>query len=665
MRRFLSIGAAFFLTLLSASCAPQPAASRVAEPTSLSSPTIVSVHAPEIRFALIGEPHAMRVNVWELFDESGATYTDYALRAEYWPRLYHLAPPNRTFEPLAADGMPSEVIQGGEFYIATVKLRTDLKWTDDSPFTAEDIAFTVNTALAFEFGYDWSAYFPGEYLDHVEAIDPSTVKYIFKQMPNVGVWQYGALQSPIVQKAFWESAVKNASNLLPKDTLRADIDEAYINLATAQSDVARLEAQVLALKLSGKQNRILDSDLKRVQGELTFAQNNLNKLLDDYALQVKSAQETLYTVDDEEEPMLGTWMPAGEENGVWVNKVNPNFPFIRPNFDRAVYHVFKDEDAAINAFQNGEVDFILSPNDLTREVKDAKYYSSYSARFLVFNPLRMQLADPAFRAALSCMIDRDVLAGDILQNHAAPLDSFVLSSQWHDSNIKDACGGMDRSSRIEHAIKLLKDAGYSWAQEPNAESAGKNLLLSAGEAFPKVNLAAPSKEDDALRYTAAKYIAEQAQYLGIPFAVQEMSINDVVYAVYSSQKYDVALMGWRLSEYPAYLCEWVGEQNLYLYNNSRTALSKENEDNGNAAEGPALSVVEGCDALDVESNLDEARQVSHQVEAALMSELPFIPLFTVMQADVYQGLSYPAPAANILNGWNGLYGAPSYAMPLP
>ncbi len=646
MRRFLRAGVALFLTLLLASCAPQPAASRVAEPASISSP-VVSAHAPEIRFALIGEPHALRVNVWELFDESGATYTNYALRAEYWPRLYHLAPPSRTFEPLAANGMPSEVIQEGEFYVATVTLRTDLKWTDDSPFTAEDAAFTVNTALAFELGYDWSAYYSRECLDHVEAVNPSTVKYYFKQKPNVGAWQYGALQGPIVQKAFWESTVKDAASLLPKDTLRADIDEARSSLITVQSDVANLEAQVLALKLSGKQNRILDSDLKRVQGELTYAQNNLNKLLDDYAAQVKSAQETLYDVDDKEEPLLGTWMPAGRstENGVWVNEVNPDFPFNQPNFDRAVYHIFEDEDAALNAFQNGEVDFILSPNDLIHEVKNAKYYSSYSARFLVFNPLNVQLADPAFRAAFSCMIDRDVLATDILQNYAAPLDSFVFSSQWHDPNIKDACAGMDKPARIERAVELLKDAGYSWAQEPGVESAGQNLLMSNGEAFPKVTLTAPSKEDDALRFAAAKYIAEQAQYLGISFAVQEMSIDDVIYAVYSSQKYDMALMGWRLSEYPAYLCEWFGGENLHLYNSSRLKST--------------------CDALEVESNLDGARQASRQIESALMSELPFIPLFTVMQADVYRGLSYPAPAANILNGWDSLYGAPSYAIPLP
>ena len=79
MRRLFRV--TLFLTFLLASCSPQPV--RVAEPTSIPTPTAALVqHAPEIRFALIGEPRAEQINVWELFDESGATYADYALHAE-------------------------------------------------------------------------------------------------------------------------------------------------------------------------------------------------------------------------------------------------------------------------------------------------------------------------------------------------------------------------------------------------------------------------------------------------------------------------------------------------------------------------------------------------------------------------------------------------------
>lgn len=636
-----------FLTLLLASCALQPDASRA--PNGIPTPTESSstAHDPEIRFALIAKPQD--VNVWQLFDReaSGATYADYALRAEYWPRLYHLAPQDSSFQPYAADGLPSDVTQDGGLYSASVRLRPVLKWTDGSSFAADDVAFTINTALSFELGYDWSAYYPREYLDHAEAVDSSTVKFYFKQKPNVGVWQYGALQGPIVQKSFWESNVNTAAKLLPNDTLRANVDQARTDLTTAQADFADVNAQVLALKLEGRANRKLDGNFLYLQNEMTFAQNKLNKFLEEYSEQIKLAQENLYAAADEKEPTLGSWMPELETENAWINKANPDFPFGPPNFSRSSYRFFEDEKSALTAFKKGEVDFILSPNGISKEVKDAKYNPGYSARFLVFNPLNGYLADPAFRSALACMIDRKMLANDILQNKAAPLDSFVLSPQWHDANLKDACADMDESARVEYAMKMLRDAGYSWMQEPNSKNAGQNFMLSNGELFPKITLLAPSQEEDALRYSAANYIAEQTQYLGIPLVVQEVSLDDAVYAVYSSQKYDMALMGWRLSEYPAYLCEWANGENLPLAARNSTSLKA------------------ACDALGVESNLHAAKQAVSQIEAVLMSELPFIPLYTVMQAEVYQNLTYPEPAENLLNGWNGLYGAPSYAMPAP
>jgi len=639
MRRFSRLG--LFLIFLFASCAPQPDSATVGVSTPTVSPPLAPAHADEIRFALVGKPHAKRVNVWELFDGTGSTYANRALFSGYYPRLYHLAPVDSSFQPLAADSLPSEVIQDGEGYSATVKLRADLKWTDGSLFTAEDVAFTADTILKFEFGYDWGAYYPLDYLEHAEAIDSSTVKFIFKQKPNVEVWQYGVLQAPIVQKAFWESAVQKASDGLPDEALRTEIAETRSKLEVAQSDLDDLTAQITSLRVNGLQNRKIEGDYTRMQGEVVYLRSTLDNLLEDYAAQVKSAQGVLHDVAADGEPTLGAWMPDSKNDEVRVNKANPDFPFEAPNFDRASYHFFEDENAALDAFQNGDVDFILSPVEKLPE--GAVHNPGSSARFLVFNPLNGYIADPAFRSALSCMIDRDSLASEVLQNKAMPLDSFVLSVQWHDSNLKSPCNGMDKSARVTYAVKLLKDAGYSWAHEPDAQSAGQNLVMSNGEAFPKVTLLAPSQNEDALRFAAAKYVAEQAQHLGLSFAVDEVSLNDVFYAVYSSQKYDMALMGWRLSEYPAYLCGWFGGENPLLYNSDRFETV--------------------CQTLEAESNLEVAHQAVAQLESALMSESPFIPLFTVAQADVYRHLSYPVP--NIPNGWAGLYGAPSYVVPMP
>ncbi|MBP6178424.1 MAG: hypothetical protein KA480_08870 [Anaerolineales bacterium] len=646
MRRILNIAA--LLAFFAASCSPQPAP--VAEPTSISAPELLPSptavqHAPEIRFALIGEAPASPINVWALFDEAGASYTNYALMSGSWPRLFRTLPSDSSLQPFAAQGMPSPVAQENELYSATVSLRTDLKWTDGSPFSAEDVAFTTNTAIAFELSYDWQRHYDPNFLLRAEALDPYTVKFHFKQKPGVAVWQYGVLQAPIVQKAYWENAIGDALGAMPSKELLGQIEDARAYLATVQSSVDELTLQFAAMQRAGQANREIQGQLARRTAELGFAKNSLDDLLAEKNALTAAAHQKLFQLDSENEPTLGPWLLDSQETDIWVSIPNPDYSgwFGAPNFDRAVYRFYPDEQSALTAFQNDQVDFVLSQTLSDAQIAGAKSTPSYSARFLVFNPLNTRLADPSLRSALNCMIDRSVLAAEILQNKAMPFEDFVLSSQWHDASLKDPCSGMDRTARIEYAVQLLKTAGYSWSVEPGSDSAGQGLLLSSGEAFAPIALLAPLEREDALRSAAARYIAGQAQYLGIPLTVQETSLDEVVYAVYSSQKYDAALMGWRLSEHPAYLCEWVGGGNPYLYNGSRFQPM--------------------CDALAFESEMDAARQIVGQVESGLMAELPLLPLFTVAQVDVYDGISYPVQ--NVLNGWAGFYGAPSYAIPSP
>jgi ABC-type transport system substrate-binding protein len=635
MQRFLLFSLA--LLLLAASCASQS----VTTQAELSTASVESApaRAPEIRFALVGKSHD--VNSWALFDEQGATYADYALRFEYLPRLYHLAPPDFSFQPLAARGLPADFVQEGEFYSATVNLRPDLKWTDASPFTAEDVAFTVNTALDFELGLDWYASYPYAFLARAEVVEPYVVKFVFKQKPDASLWQYGALQGPIVQKNFWQARIAKARTLLPEDSSSAEVEQSRAYLARVQYDVDDLTFKLQSLSEVGRSDRELYVQLMQRNLELGYAKNNLSKALEQYQSKINAAKTSLYQIDDKNEPTLGGWIFESQKGDVWVNAVNPDFPFGKPNFDRAVYRLFDDEKDALAAFDNDEVDFILAQNGLSHDVENAEISATYSARFLVFNPLKTQFADPAFRGALSCMIDREYLSQSVFKNKTAPLHSFVISPQWKSDALDIACAGMDKSARVKYALKLLTDAGYSWAKKPDTENAGKTLFMKNGEAFPKIVLSAPSQDADPLRYIAAKHIAEQAQYLGIPLSVREMNLDDVVYAVYSSQKYDAALVGWRLSEYPSYLCKWFGGHNPYTYRGSRFAST--------------------CNTLQVETNLDAARQFVHNIESELMRELPFIPLFTLTQVEIYRNLEYPSQS--VINGWGSLYGAPSYAVP--
>ena len=160
------------LAALLAACGPGPVTLTPSTPTAMPAPEI-----DELRFGVVGQ--ARDVNLWALFDQEGAGYANYALMSAYWPRLYTLSIPDRQFIPQSAQGMPAPVaLEGGE-YIGTVKLRPDLRWTDSSPFTAEDVAFTVNTSLSFRLGFDWKAYYDFDVLAHAEAVDALTVRFHF------------------------------------------------------------------------------------------------------------------------------------------------------------------------------------------------------------------------------------------------------------------------------------------------------------------------------------------------------------------------------------------------------------------------------------------------------------------------------------------------------
>jgi len=577
--------------ILSASCSG-PSAAPVS--TALPNPTATSVpHAPEIRFALIGT--VTDVNVWALFDAKGYSYNNYAVHNEYWPRLYQLSIPDRQFETMAASGMPSPVQQEGNFYTATVPLRSDLKWTDGSAFTADDVAFTVNTALSFQLGFDWHDFYNPDYLDHADAVDAHTVKFFFKKQPNVGVWQYGALQGPVVQKAYWSSKIASSLALLPTSipsTPEANPDDV-----------------------------------------------------------TKAARDSLYALSYDNEPTLGNWIPAGQQNGAWVNKVNPAHPFGEPHFDGATYRLFTNEDNAVNALRNGDVDSILNENGISIKSEQSlqndtafkiSFNANHGVRFLTINPARPALMDNAFRQALDCVLDRTSMVRVLF---AMPLESFIQegAKPWYDSQALGTCAGQAGSQRLKQAVSTLKSAGYTWQKEPTDSESGQGLTLPNGQIFPAIVLLAPSEMEDGQRFAAAGYVGKYAGMLGIPLTVKYAGPEEIRYDVFSNGQYDVAILGWRVSEYPGYLCNWFGDGNPFGYNGGRLKSA--------------------CEALNSTSDLAEAQKQVYQIQSVLTQDLPMIPLYSGGTYDVYRNISYPFDS--VMGGLSGIYGAPSLAIPAP
>jgi peptide/nickel transport system substrate-binding protein len=629
-----------FLVVFLAACTPR------ATPVPTATASSVALQPQAIRFALIGD--VTHYNVWALFDSKGYSYNNYAVRSEYWPRLYRLSIPDGQFEPLAAAAMPSAVQPEGELFAATVPLRTNLTWTDGSPFTADDVAFTVNTAVSFRLGFDWQAYYDPDWLDHAEAVDASTVKFYFKRAPNVAVLQYGALQGPIVQKKYWMTKVAKASTLLPSMNSPVQIELLKTKVSDLQSRMDELMAE--SATATGDQVHQLQVELLHRQQDLDQAMSELSKAEASLDNAMLAGSEALYASDDKDEPTLGTWMPTGRQNGIWVNEANPKQPFGEAHFDRSTYTSFPDEASAIAAFNKGTVDVILEAQGIQAQLAlDSVPTSSLvnnptsSVHFLIINPTNRPLADPELRRALFCSIDRGGLARVL---RAAPLTSFIPSvgSPWFNPGAAVYCGkGSDPVNDFDaaQAVGILKAAGYTWNTEPSGETPGVGLQQPNGKAIPPITLLISPEQADREASLAAQFIEKSAIYLGIPVVDQAASPSDVRFAVFNDGKYDLAILGWRLSAYPGYLCDWFGEGSAIHYEDDQVRAA--------------------CHTLSSSSDLDSARSEVFQIQSVLADNLPFVPLFTDLTYDSVRGVRYAFE--QVRGGISGVYGAPSLAMP--
>jgi len=629
---FLLIAAA-----AAAACTPSPRESATPAP----SPTSPPAHAPEISFGLIGG--VVDHNAWAMFAGEDYSYNSYAVRAGWWPRLYGLSVPGQQLEMAAAAGVPSAIHQEGIFYTATVPVRTALLWSDGKPLNARDVAFTINTAVEFELGFDWQDYYDAALLDHAEAVSADTVKFYFTRPPGVREWQYGALQGPVVQEAFWSAKVAEAAEALPGDELRSSLDNLRGRIATLQQEANDLYTATLYAQ--GPQARELQADLKRKQGSLDEVTNDLNKAQTTLEQSLQAAQTALFEQDDRGEPLAGAWLPQASAstaaNAPIINVPNPAYPGPAPHFDRAVFHIYATRQAAEEAVKAGHINAVLSPEPKNEEAESNVFISpTRSMRFILFNLDADGVSDAVLRRALVCMIDQYALAAS-LPSGGAPRTAFVPPEDetWSSADAALPCAGLDAASRLAQAAQMLRDAGYTWDQDPIAGGAGQGLKRPDGSPASPLHLLAPAPDEQ--RMASATYVVQQGQLLGLPIRAQPVAADAVDYAVLSSREFDMAIVGWRVSPYPGYLCDWFEAGGPFHYD--PTALTSH------------------CGQLDVTSDLDAARGLLIEIQRTLADELPLVPLYADVVREPVNGISYPFTA--VLDGLAGVYGAPALASP--
>lgn len=550
-------------------------------------------------------------NYWAYIDPDSSVWNQYILAGTSCG-LYGVQMPDVVYE---ADVAAEEEPPTPEDNVVTVTLKDGLTWSDGEPLTAEDVAFTANTVRELQLGGSWLSLYPypseeggdATVIESVEAQDETTVVFTFNQRPGLGVWPSNVGTAPILPKHFWESTVEEAKGSEdPATTL---------------------------YEASGAGSPSC--------GPVVFEE------IEAGAFARVSANDSYHNLGETE-----SFEAAG--GGEYEEG---------PHFDEEVFSLYGGQDPAVLALQQGEVDYLYNPLGMQRGLREkvvgdenleAVSNASYGLRYLAFNFRTPPLDDKAFRQALATMIDRDFMAENVLQGVAFPLFTAMPESNpgWYNEEVAEQLkepyvGYEDQESRLERAVEILEEAGYTWQTKPTVEvddegvktvTNGEGLTMPDGTAVPDLELLAPGPGYDPLRSTYSVWIQQWAEQLGIPLEAKPTNFNVIVEQVFVNDPptFDLYILGWSLGNpvFPTYY------EDFFATDGGSNVMAFSNEEYDQAVQ----------QFLNAESNEEAYNIVWDQLEPIIADELPYVMLFDTPILEFYRAASVSYPFTETLGG---------------
>jgi len=561
--------------------------------------------------------------------------------------LYQLSEQFFTFVPSLALALPDPLAQEGDVWTTTVPIRQDVVWSDGTPFTANDVAWTANTVLKLGLiSGNWSSWYDGGYLQGMEAVDDYTVKVIYHTKPGLARHEYGTLGAPVVNAAFWQAKIDEAGVMASIDALAADAADDVKAAAQAEA-----HDKLFAIAPDGEPLAGAYIFSKWEKG--AFLENSKYAEWADSGLVVEQWAGGGYRTSD------------GFELNVPAEGDPDLVQTMAQNAESIVFTIYGSQDAAILAMQNGEVDFVINPLGLQRGLAESVKgdpnltvieNNVNGFRYMSFNTRRRPMNDCAFRQAVAVLIDKEFVTKTILQGVAFPNYTFVppANAAWYNGDVILLGQGLDRETRTNLAREILKQAGYTWeggvepvwnADNIRVEPAGR-LLMPDGVPVPELNLPAPSPGYDPLRSTFAIWIETWLNEFGIPLTAQLAGFNVIVPIIFTEQAFDMYILGWSLGITPAYLYDFFAEEQAVL-------------DGNNAGGYVNPEVEEKLKQILVCETFEECFTIADELQFILAEELPYVLLFDTGIIEAYRNATVVFPYDEQLSGLQYTHGSPN------
>ncbi|SEP25826.1 peptide/nickel transport system substrate-binding protein [Halogranum amylolyticum] len=316
--------------------------------------------------------------------------------------------------------------EGSDRLVSRLRLREDLRWHDDTPLTADDVAFT------FEFLQDTSMgnlstavpspRFRGltSLVESVEATSERDVRI-----------EFGSVAEPVARRVF-------TVPVLPEHVWEQQTGRAMASSLNTDSAVTKALVWNNPNPVGSGPFRFVSSSVKQ------------SVVLEPY-------EDHFLARDDVASPAGG---------------------FHLPTFDRLEFALVPSSGAAVELLQRGEADATAStllPEDVSaigRNDKLSLHVSQSSGFYHVgYNVRQAPLSNPRFRRAVARLIDKPFLVDDVFRGYASPASSPLGNDgvvpaglRWKGQDPELPFHGSEGELEVEAARSEFEQIGYRYTK---------------------------------------------------------------------------------------------------------------------------------------------------------------------------------------------------------